>query len=249
MKLGILERQRVRTWLMSAYDAVAQVNPRAPALVQRCCRRLARAGDEKIKTYCDWSDTDLISLLPPTPDIDETNTQGTTTSGDTDTSHELCMTPPQWESYDRQAQGTAKASGGKETLAVDAEVIVSATRTLAAMRKQILVAEDRFLAKYNSLNQVREFDVVCHDEAPTGSRLRVRSCRPKFIDKALEHEVQGKAGLTRAATIMASKRDPFRKNMISLAAGNADLASLAQERADLENQYNRVLRRAFGAKD
>lgn len=27
MKLGILERQRVRTWLKSAYDAVAQVNP------------------------------------------------------------------------------------------------------------------------------------------------------------------------------------------------------------------------------
>jgi hypothetical protein len=27
MKLGILERQRVRTWLKSAYDAVAQANP------------------------------------------------------------------------------------------------------------------------------------------------------------------------------------------------------------------------------
>lgn len=27
MKLGILERQRVRSWLKSAYDAVAQVNP------------------------------------------------------------------------------------------------------------------------------------------------------------------------------------------------------------------------------
>jgi hypothetical protein len=27
MKLGILERQRVRSWLKSAYDAVAQVDP------------------------------------------------------------------------------------------------------------------------------------------------------------------------------------------------------------------------------
>ncbi len=84
-----------------------------------------------------------------------------------------------------QESGTAKVAPP-----VDAEVTVSAIRQLAQLRKEMLVAEDRFIAKYNELNKEREYAISCTDEAHTGSRFLRRVCRPKFVANATGYEAR-----------------------------------------------------------
>src|SRR5689334_1403119 len=97
---------------------------------------------------------------------------------------------------------------------VESEVTVSAIRRLAEMRKEIALAEDRFLTKYNELNQVREYAITCTLEAPTGSRFERRICRPAYVGNATATEAKGwffGYGTPAAQLVMASKRDDFRK--------------------------------------
>src|SRR5262249_60839401 len=101
----------------------------------------------------------------------------------------------------RQLDG-ATVAGGSES-AQDAapidEIIVSGTRRLAEMRKEMVELEDRFLARYNELNKIPEFAINCYAEAAQNSRFLRRTCRPVFVDTAImldaQDWVRGKATL------------------------------------------------------
>ncbi len=68
---------------------------------------------------------------------------------------------------------------------------VSAIKRLAELRQEIVVAEDRFLAKYNDLNQVRQYAIKCTDEAFTSTKLYRRQCRPEYVNRATADEATG----------------------------------------------------------
>jgi hypothetical protein len=143
---------------------------------------------------------------------------------------------------------TEEARGTEPAPHVDAEVSVTAQRQIDEMRKEIVAAEDRFLAKYNELNTQREYRITCLMVTPTGTRFYHRECRPQFISDATEAEARGWLGgysAPPAAMAISDKSPGFTKNMVDLVRKNPDLVKLANERAAAEKRYNDAVRRAF----
>jgi hypothetical protein len=209
----------------------------APAA--RSCRRFVPQGDTKIQAYC--------GTVTQWEAFDKRAVDAGVTCRWPNTPEELCLSVAQWESFDRP-----------ESRAVD-EVIVSATRTLTELRKEIDAAQDRLVAKYNELNQKPEFALSCDREAPTGSRFERHVCRAKFVDDAvgghsrgfiegLRGESGGNPALS-GAVLMASKKSAFEKNMAALVNQSEELRTLAQTHAGLEGRYERILRNTFGSSE
>ena len=63
------------------------------------------------------------------------------------------------------------------------EVVVTAPRTLSAMRAEIDAVQNRAFALFNELNVDNDYDIVCRRETPTGSHIPVRVCRPRYVDR------------------------------------------------------------------
>jgi hypothetical protein len=145
----------------------------------------------------------------------------------------------------------AQQSGPGEAVSpVEGEVTVGAIRRLAELRKEIVVAEDRFLAKYNELNQVRQYTIKCSPEAATGTRFYRRACRPEYVNTATADEAKGFIFgyfVPPADLVLASKKDGFRKNMLDLARKSPELRQFAQEHQNLLDRYDQLLRRTVGA--
>jgi hypothetical protein len=60
------------------------------------------------------------------------------------------------------------------------EEIVVRGRAAPQLRIEIERVEDSVYERFNALNSNDEFDILCAIEQPTGSRLTVRGCMPKF---------------------------------------------------------------------
>ena len=65
------------------------------------------------------------------------------------------------------------------TIQADEEILVVG-QSLAELRKQLILAQDAVFAKFNEINSDDDFDIICREEAPTGSRIRKRVCLPNF---------------------------------------------------------------------
>jgi hypothetical protein len=65
------------------------------------------------------------------------------------------------------------------------EVIVRG-RTSQQLRFEIEQVENAVYERFNELNSNDDFDIFCHEQAPTGSNIPVRSCMPKFASRADE---------------------------------------------------------------
>jgi hypothetical protein len=59
------------------------------------------------------------------------------------------------------------------------EVIVRGRRG-DRMRAELERVENAFYDRFNALNSRDEFDIVCMNDAPLGSRMPVRECLPEF---------------------------------------------------------------------
>ena len=79
----------------------------------------------------------------------------------------------------------AQAAGAVEDDRYDdlEEVVVTAPRTLSAMRAEIDAVQNRAFALFNELNVDNDYDIVCRRETPTGSHIPVRVCRPRYVDR------------------------------------------------------------------
>jgi hypothetical protein len=60
------------------------------------------------------------------------------------------------------------------------EVIVR-SRSLLRLQTEIFRAEDSFYAAFNALNSDHQFDIDCEFTAYTGTRIKQRVCRAKFV--------------------------------------------------------------------
>ena len=81
----------------------------------------------------------------------------------------------------------------------DEEVIVRG-RTPEELRLEIERTEDAVYARFNELNSSDDFDILCSEQAPTGSNIPVRTCKPNFVLRAEQraagaslHRMQGGA--------------------------------------------------------
>ena len=70
------------------------------------------------------------------------------------------------------------------------EVLVLGSKSLVKLKLEMYRAEDALYDLYSSLNTDDEFDIHCYKEAPTGSHIKRRVCRPNFLTKLLREETQ-----------------------------------------------------------
>ncbi len=122
-----------------------------------------------------------------------------------------------------------------------AEVEINAQREkLSAMRAEMVKLEDQFYSQYNKLNSDHQYDMKCTMQAPTGSNLKARVCRPVFANTALEAETRAFLGgdtAPPANMVIAEKQPDFDKNMLSVINQHAELRKLIREREALEKRY------------
>ena len=85
------------------------------------------------------------------------------------------------------------------------EIIIYGDKTLTQMRKDLRIAEEKTYTMFNSLNEDDDFDIYCHNEAPTGSKIHYRVCRANYVSQlmseATRQAMAGEAVNVSAATI------------------------------------------------
>lgn len=70
------------------------------------------------------------------------------------------------------------------------EITVTGQKLFSTLHNQIRDAEDRLYGLFNELNPDNLYDIHCVWEAPLGTRIRKRNCRPEFVDRATRDEAQ-----------------------------------------------------------
>ena len=134
-----------------------------------------------------------------------------------------------------------------------AEVEINAQREkLSVMRAEMVKLEDRFYAEYNKLNSDHQYDMVCNVDAPTGTRLKSRSCQPVFVNTATEEEAKsflwGGHTVPPAIMVINGKWPAYEKNMLSVINQHAELRKLIREREALGKRYEAVRKIKFKGK-
>lgn len=133
------------------------------------------------------------------------------------------------------------------------------------LRRAVVETEDRFYAKYNELNQADEFDLKCRVEAPTGSRLTRRTCRPLYQEDAVQEGAKQAVELRQkfqsdggeallgsnsppvpAAIAITARRTAFERNMRSVVQRHPELLTLLEERIAAARALEKAERRGAG---
>jgi len=139
------------------------------------------------------------------------------------------------------------------------EVLVRGAR-LRELHAALILAEDRFYARYNALNKVDDFDIECAMDTHTGTKIPQRRCLTSFQSRlralngmeALEMYQQQASGPTgHPGTPPNTNPDAewlgrygeYKENMLYLLKMNPDLRRLVRARDDAEERYNTELKR------
>lgn len=147
--------------------------------------------------------------------------------------------------------GIAQDLPGRSTQKTQAELdeVSVEGRRLFELRAAIVESQDRFYALYNDLNDQDEFDIVCGELLPTGTKLVRRACFPQVVHTATEEEAlaiwfamfmggAARPQVTPPNTVLAGKVQDYRKNMLKVLRRNPKLRALANESEDLQRKYD-----------
>jgi len=118
------------------------------------------------------------------------------------------------------------------------------------LKRELILAQDRFYALYNKVNTRDEFDVYCVDDIPTGRRVPVRECRVVFLQRAkADMSEEFLLGLMRGESRRfvnhpefqwTARHEEYRENARALLLANPALLELAQKWVQLQGQYDGV---------
>jgi hypothetical protein len=142
------------------------------------------------------------------------------------------------------------------------EIVVRGTR-LSELRSGIVAAENRFYSRYNELNTIRDFEISCIMDAPTGQKKKVRRCRTGLEVRARTEEAEDILGsLQRASSTIGggdavaarttnvdimgqhqTREEQFRQHFLRLVNTNPDLRALLDEREARQAVYEKELAR------
>lgn len=64
------------------------------------------------------------------------------------------------------------------------EITVTGQKLFIVLKQQIEEAEDLMYGLFNEMNEDDRYDIHCTWEAPLGTRIRQRVCRPEFVANA-----------------------------------------------------------------
>lgn len=136
------------------------------------------------------------------------------------------------------------------------EIQVTGTRNLYMLQDEIAVAQDRMYALFNDINEDDRYDFRCRMEAPTGTRLERKVCRPGFLDDidrenggAFMNLVQGSGFPTipRSSRMILSREIPVLEEKIMQAIiSSPELEAATRELNQLEEEYQQRVSMASG---
>jgi hypothetical protein len=147
------------------------------------------------------------------------------------------------------------------------EIVVRST-PIYELRAAVVAAEERFYARYNELNKVRDFDVECVVAPPTGTRFKQRICRTVLQLNAQSEQgyeyaklvqdqssadtgsvgpkgIRGAPPTTEPEAAFLARYQDYKENVLYLLKMNPDLRGLLQERLEAEKRYGAELKRRF----
>jgi hypothetical protein len=140
----------------------------------------------------------------------------------------------------------------------------SAAESRSALRKEMVKAEDAYYALYNKLNTVREYDVICRKERPTGTNFPVRTCAARFTENARQANATdmlqaaslsadsgasanrggapnvGNTVAASASRDTGSKQEGLRRNLMEVLEKSPELQELARKRDALQARFDAV---------
>ncbi len=123
-------------------------------------------------------------------------------------------------------------------------------KRLYQLQKAIIQTEDKFLARYNELNQDRDFDVHCRQEAPAGTRIQKRICRVHFYELAEEewarYQLDPSNYYAPPPDLVALQRaDEYQRKALAVINSDTELRRLLRAREALEKKYYAARKEAF----
>jgi hypothetical protein len=142
------------------------------------------------------------------------------------------------------------------------EVIVRSGKTLSQWRLEVDLAQDELFKLFNELNEGKDNDVGCRDEAPTGSRIPQRVCWSHaqqtsgaagarlFLNELLDsagnssggRQGNAEVGVAQAMTDAAREgriaEDRFQEEWARLLAGDQRFAAAVVEYAELKAEFD-----------
>ena len=140
----------------------------------------------------------------------------------------------------------------RESTKLDEIIIPGQLNSANAIKQALIDNEDRFNARYNELNQDDHYDVVCRDEIPTGSRVPRRNCQAKIVDEITTRGAQDffrnlgtgpGLWITRPDLMRSQAMVELKDRTLALVQRDRQLQQVLQERARLEQMYQKQLRK------
>lgn len=128
------------------------------------------------------------------------------------------------------------------------EVTVLGVRDLAALRIEVIRAEDIIYDLYNELNDDDSYDIVCKNETRIGSQIPQRVCQARLfreaVAEATEDVVEGEI-LSGAAVIEAKHNEVLRQKMAALANQHPELLEALKKRLALSKKLEQERAKKF----
>lgn len=135
---------------------------------------------------------------------------------------------------------------------LDEVVVTGELDTLSGLTKAIHEAEDRFYERYNTLNPDDRLDAQCRSEAPTGTRLNVRTCQPRAVDDATRSEALRLVAITDGNRKLASTYDirtalspAMKQRTLQMLQKDPELRRALLEHARLVKMYDELREKKF----
>jgi hypothetical protein len=123
-------------------------------------------------------------------------------------------------------------------------VVTGKLGTLSGLTKAINEAEDRFYQRFNEINKDRTMDILCRVEAPTGTRLKHKSCYPQAVDDLTRDEAlrfmgvtSGNINPTSPFAIQQAIRPELKQRTLEMLKKDPELLRALLEHARLTQMY------------
>jgi hypothetical protein len=133
------------------------------------------------------------------------------------------------------------------------------------LRQEMIRLEDEIYARYNDLNTISKYDVLCSDYARTGTRIERRYCRPVFEDQekadegqvallALQQIRQGGAPPPPPSSVqlpetpvmkIPAQMPAFQKHMRQVMEDDVQLQKLLRDRSEAADRLRQAQRTLF----
>ena len=156
----------------------------------------------------------------------------------------LCLSFPASAQPAAEEQATAPQTSAPPT-ALPEEITVTGQKQMGLLRRQIEDAEDLMYGLFNEWNDDDRYDIHCRWEAPLGTRIRQRVCRPGFVadaDRAVATDfvgqVQGFAATTPppVAAEMALHYPVLQQNLRTVPGSSAEFADAVSRHHQLREE-------------